>query len=285
MRRSGILLWLAGAAAVVGACGLWLHRAFRPPLTERTEIFRGVYLTVEELPRSAHGRGRLMIVEVHWDAPGVRLAGRPYSFAHDPSDRTAPHYRLEFADRGLARHGAAVLMNTTRYEPHAPWQSLPGRPVRSLETLVVDGRVSHIHEHSYLLFWDAHGAARLLEKKPPDPESLKAAVLGIGMQGVAVSGGRARHHAFEARDVVDARTFIGVDPERRILWLMAAEHASARLIAERAVEEGVLFGGMLDSGDGTQLVLGRAARGVRAHAGIRHWRPLGGYLMVFADPL
>jgi len=285
MRRARKLRWLAVAAVLAVAAGFALHRAFRPTPMERTEIFRGVYLTVEELPRSAHGSGRVMIVEVHWDAPGVRLAGRPYSFSHDPADPAAPHYRLEYADRGLARHGAAVLMNTTRYEPHEFWRSLPGMPVRSHESLVVDGKVSHVHAHSYLLYWDAAGEARLLTRKPPDAESLDEALLGTGMQGISVSEGRPRHQAFGDRHLLDSRTFIGVDPQRRILWMLAFERASGYLMAERAVEEGVVFGGMLDSGDGTQLLVGRQALGVRAHTGIRHWRPLGAYLMVFADPL
>jgi len=249
------------------------------------EIFKGVFLTVEQLPFGEHGGGRCMIVEVHWDTPGVRLAHREFSWPFASGDPQAPHYKLTVADWSLFKYGPAVLVNTTRYHPDGLLDSLPGRPVRSLETLVVDGKVSHVHDHSYLMFWDAGGRAAMLERKPPDPASLEAAVLGIGLQGYQVSEGRPHYHSLSSKDDLIPRTFIGFDPTRNILYLIAFERASGHLMIDRAVLAGVMFGGQVDSGNGSSLLIGRAARDVTPHTGIRNWRPLGPYLKVFADPL
>lgn len=276
-------LFILGLTAV-GTLAV-LYVVFRPAPMARQEIFQGVFLTVEDLAGSDQGTGRIVIAEIHWDTPGVRLVHRDFDKAFSPQDPASPHYRLTFADWALMRHQPAILVNTTRYFPEAYLRSLPGMPVRSLETLVVDKQVSHLHDHSYLLYWDREGAAHMLTRKPPDPESLAAAVLGIGLQGIQVNEGRAAYNALSSLDLVGSKTFLGVDPERRILWLFAFENASGRLMIDRAVAEGVVFGGQVDSGDGTSLLVGFGANGVLPHTGIRYRRPLGPYLKIYAEPL
>ena len=274
---------LSLAAILMALAGTALYYLTRPAPMPRTEIYRGVYLTVESLPDSPHGNGRIMIVEVHWDTPGVTLRNRPYSFA--PFGPSSPHYRLANADWALWREEARVLVNTTGYEPSDWWRSLPGMPVRSHETIVVDGVPSHLHQHTYLMYWDEDLEAHQLLRKPPDAESLAQAQLALGIQGVPISDGKARYHAIAGHELVMPRTFIGFDPARKILWLMAFENADVTAMLERAVEAGVQFGGMMDSGGSTHLLVGAGARGLRSHTGIRHWRPLGSYLMVHAEPL
>jgi len=264
-------------------CLYWLYR---PSPVSRKEIFKGVFLTVEETPRTNRlSHNRLMIVEVHWDTPGIQLANRPFDYPVDPSNPVEPHYRLTNADWALARSGASVLVNTTGYAPEKFYRSLPGLPVRSSETVVVEGHPSHIHAHSYLMYWDRTLQAHMVSRKPPDPDSLADAFLGIGLQGIPVAEGQARYHALGNKELVMPRTFIGIDPGRKILWLMAFEKASGRFMIDRAVKEGVIYGGMVDSGSASHLLVGSGASGIRSHTGIRHWRPLGPYLTVFAEPL
>jgi hypothetical protein len=273
----------------LGLALLWgcilLYWILRPGLMDRTEIFRGVFLTVDSIQKEADGSGRVMIVEVHWDTPGIRFANRSFDFELDPSNPESPHYRLAYADWALMRERASVLINTTIFLPDSRASIFPGMPVRSNETLVVQGSVSHIHEHSYLLYWDKEGDVHLEQSKPPSPESLEAAVTGIGLQGIPVFDGRARLNAIDHKDESFPRTFIGVDPRRKILFLMAFEEATAYAMIERAVEAGVVHGGMLDSGNSTNLLIGRGADGIHPHTGIRSWRPLGGYLTIHAKPL
>ncbi|HKJ90541.1 MAG TPA: hypothetical protein VJ960_05375 [Oceanipulchritudo sp.] len=269
------------ALLVTGLLGFWL----RPSPMPRTEIFKGVFLTVEELSRTGLGSGRAMIVEIHWRTPGVRLEHRDFDYPVHPDDPGTPHFNLTFGDWALWRHRPSVLVNTTRYHPSRYRDSLPGMAVRSGETLVVNSRISHRHEHSYLLYWDEEMRAGALTNKPPDPEILEKARLAIGLQGVQVNGGLPRTNTFADLDLLDDRTFVGIDPEREILFLMAFERASGYLMIDRAVEAGVIFGGQVDSGDGTTLLIGPGARGVPSHSGIRNPRPLGPYLKIIADPL
>ncbi len=285
MRWRRIFFGLFSILVLIGLAGFFLHLAYRPVTQSRTEIYKGVFMTVDELPKSSEGSGKVLIVEVHWDTPGVRIANRPFDYRFSPENPISPHYDLEFADMALRRTQAAILMNTCIFQPDAILKSLPGRPVRALDTVVVDGRVSHVHEHSYLLYWDELMNAHILQNKPPDEESLNNAVIGLGLQGIQVNAGMARPGALSGKHDSYSRTFIGVDPIKRILYLMAFENASGYVMIDRAVREGVIFGGQLDSGSSTHLLIGKGARGVKAHTGIRNLRPLGPYLTIHAEPL
>lgn len=271
----------AGAAFFVG----FLFLAGPPSSAPRKQIFRGVYLTVDAAQETVANGGKVMIVEAHWDVPGVKLVHRPYSYSDAPTDPAASHYRLEWADWGLLRTGAAVLANTSIYYPAEFWRSLPGFSVRSLETIVVDGQPSHVDPNSYLLYWDSSMEAHLQATKPPALDALERAVLGVGLQGVQVLDGFPRYQAIDGDEERSPRTFLGVDPDRKVLYLIAFEDATARFMIDRAVESGVIFGGQLDSGGASHLLVGWGASGTPPHTGFRHWRPLGPYLMVFAEPL
>ena len=277
---------LAGFGLLGALLGAWF--LLSPGAMPRKEIYRGVYLTVEGVP-SPHGDGNIMVLEIHWDTPGVHLHHRSFSFDVNPTLEpvmiSEPVYRLCDADWALLRERAEVLVNTTRYDPHDPYRSLPGMPVRSVETVISDGQFSHVHKHSYLLYWDAQMEARLLTEKPPDPTALKRAILGIGLQGIQVWDKEARMGAIGNADEIIPRTFIGVDPKRRILWLIAAEGSSGQYLFDTAIKSGVVHGGVVDSGGGTRLLIGSNADGILPHTGIRQWRPLGGYLTVQAEKL
>lgn len=283
MRR--LLFLLLGAALLPTVALLFLFFLLKPSARPSLEIYHGVFLTVEELEDGIDGAGAMMLIEVHWDTPGVRIENRAFDYQVNSNDDAGHHYDLKIADVALRQSGAAVLMNTNLYHPASRLRSLPGTPVRSVETVVVDGVVSHVHEHSYLLYWDAKMDSHMVLSKPPSPESLNDAILGLGMQGVQVQSAQARYHAMGDLDKVEPRAFIGIDPNKRILYLMAFENVSGRFMIDRAVQAGVVYGGQLDSGSSTHLLIGENAKGVKAHTGIRNLRPLGPYITVYADPL
>lgn len=259
---------------------------FKKPTPQiRAEIFQGVFLTVEDAFYVEEASGKTMILEVHWDAPGLRLANRPFDYDVNPEDTSGPHYELKYADVALRQADAAILVNTSLYTPADLLNSLPTRPVRSIDTLVVDGQISHIHAHSYLLYWDDAMNAELLLEKPPAQDKLEKAVLGIGMQGVQVMDGRPNYNALGDQDIQQARTFIGIDPDGRRLYLMAFENATGRHMINRAIQAGVIYGGQLDSGDATNLIIGADAQGVAPYTGLRNLRPLGPYLTIYAEPI
>ena len=285
MRSGRWLVW--GGLLIVGGllAGAGLAYALRAPIIARTEIFKGVFLTVGDVPAGPLGSGRVMIVEVKWDTPGVRLVNRPFSYPLKSGDPGAPQYRLALADWSLFRDGASILVNTTEYTPDSKFHSLPGMPVRSVETVVVDGQVSHVDENSYLMYWDKDMNARLLFTKPPDPKSLAEALVGFGVEGVQIYDGQARYNAIDGKSDLLSRTFIGFNEAKRTLYLLAFERASAYEMIQRALEAGVEFGAQVDTGGATNLLVGARASHVLPHAGIRNWRPLGAYLEVYADTL
>ena len=285
MRSGRWLVW--GGLLIVGSvlAGAGLIYALRAPVTARTEIFNGVFLTVENVPASSRGSGRVMIVEVKWDTPGVRLVNRPFSYPLKTGDPSAPQYRLAMADWSLLRDNASILVNTTEYTPNSKFHSLPGMPVRSVETVVVDGKVSHVDKNSYLMYWDKEMQAHLLFTKPPDPRSLAEAVFGFGVQGVQIFDGKTRYNAIDNKNDLISRTFIGFNENNKTLYLLAFERASVNEMVQRALAAGVRFGAQVDSGSSTNLLVGAGAKHVLPHAGIRNWRPLGAYLEVFADPV
>lgn len=277
VRRRWLVTAVALACAVMGFVYVKLIPA-RPVPMDWTPVYRGIEMRCDEA--AARGK-RVMALRVYLDEPTVEIRMRPL-------DRGAVsrggHYYLAFGAWERYRNGYQVLMNTTIYEPGGRWASYPGKVVRSVDTVVTGGRASHIHEHSYLLWVDHSGAPHMETKKPPPPASIAAARWGIGLQGVQVGGGQPRYGAVEQHGQADARSFIGFDGNRR-LYLIAWESATPEEMIATAIRLGVEWGGQLDSGSSTHLLLGADARGVRPLTGIHGVRPLGPYLGIRAAPL
>ena len=285
MRRRKWVFWLAAPFLLGLAIFFVIHFLLRPQPFERTEIFEGVYLTVEDYPWDWPVKGRVMIAEIHWATPGLEIKHRDFSYPFLPGHPKAEHFSTLPADWALERESASILVNTTLFGPNSLSTWIPGSGVRSNETIVIDGLASHIHAHSYLLYWDSDDNAHMLRQKPPPPEIIETARLGIGLQGVQVNEGRPGYAALSDKDNMDDRTFIGVDPMQKILFLMAFEKSTGRFMIDRAIEEGVIFGGQLDGGSSTNLLVGPGARGIRSHTGIRNLRPIGPYLVVRAGKI
>lgn len=229
-----------------------------------------------------------MAVRIKWDTPGLEMKHRTPDFPlpdnaweKSSGDRL---FKLEIADWALRRHNPSIFVNTTRYTPHQIWRSFPGNSVTTLESLVIDGQASHQHQHSYLLWWDQSGNAHMEMSKPPTPGILQSAVLGIGVQGVSIYGGRARPGAMSGFADPIPRTFMGIDNEKKELYLIAFEEITDAGMVEMAIAAGVQDGAMVDSGDATHLLIGKNAKNIAPHTGIRNRRPLAGYLMIFAEP-
>jgi hypothetical protein len=270
---------IAGALVCAGL-GVFYVKVLpaRPRPMDWTPVYRGIEMRCDD----AATRGkRLMALRVNLDEPTLEIVMRPLD-AGAVSQRG--HYFLTFGAWERYRNGYQVLMNTTIYAPGEKWKSYPGQVVRAVDTVVAGGRATHIHEHSYLLWVDQSGAPRMETKKPPPPASIAAARWGIGLQGVQVGGGKPRYQAVEQHGAADARSFIGFDGNRR-LYLIAWESATPREMIDTALRLGVEWGGQLDSGSATHLLLGADAQGVRPLTGIHGARPLGPYLGIRALPL
>ena len=277
----GILLGLLALIAVVGA-GLWVYFfvLLKPDNLIRQEIYKGVFLTVEDIP-GQFGDGKVMIAEIHWDEPGVEMYFRPFR----PRASGKMHYTLMPADYLRWDADLDLMINTTRYYPEEWWKCFPGKQVNTLETLVWNGRASHIHQNSYMFGWNENEEFLFEATKPPSPEFLEQLKWGIGVQSISLFEGMVREAALGRNVVEDARTFMAVDPDKKILWLIVGEKISELGINMIASRQGAIFGGQLDTQDASNMIIGSGARGVKTMTGIRGRRMLAATLGIRAEPI
>jgi hypothetical protein len=148
-----------------------------------------------------------------------------------------------------------------------------------VETVVSDHVTSHIWEHTYLLWFDDDLNANLRPSKPPRPEDLRKAKWGIGGQGVWLQGGR----VWSGSDrKPDRRTAVGIDAERKLLFLTVAESASPRLLLEQLAKLGARDGMLLDGGSSSAMAIGEGSQYLAGRTLIGGWRPVATFLGVRA---
>lgn len=281
-RRIKKVLWFLLAGLILLGVGAYvlLFVILRPKDGLREEIYKGVYLSTLDIPKQ-YGSGKVMIAEIHWDEPGVDLFFRPFF----PRAAMRKHFTLMPADYLMWKFDLSVLINSVRYVPGEWFKSYPFQRVDALETLVYDGKVSHIHNHSYMFGWDAEENFLYDTQKPPRPEFLDQLKWGIGVQSISVMGGELRMEAMNQIADLDSRTFLGVDPVNKIMWLIVYDKIDDLGMNTIARDAGVIVGGKLDSNDAATLIIGQGATGVLPYTGIRGRRPLGGIMGVKASPI
>jgi exopolysaccharide biosynthesis protein len=72
----------------------------------------------------------------------------------------------------------------------------------------------------------------------------------------------------------DERTAIGIDTEKRLLFLAVFENASERRAIDKLRQLGAVDGTLLDGGHSTSMVIGGKARDVRSGVLMGRWRPV-----------
>jgi len=171
-RRKILLVVLA--VAVIVAAPLWWNR--RQP-AEPVEIFEGITYRCERIDSQSEGAGLVHWVRADLAAPGIELYVTPL----DPqSVAQGWQYRLERTEKAVHEEKLAVGINGTMFTSNSGWLRTAGDMARSLETTVADHHVSHIWEHTYLLWFDDNLAPHLESSKPPSDSVLDKARWGIG---------------------------------------------------------------------------------------------------------
>jgi hypothetical protein len=221
------------------------------------EIFSGVTYGCERLGRTEQGHGMLHWVRVELRAPGIELYVTPL----DPSPiAQGSHYRLRWIEHVVRDERLAVAVNGTLFTSKYSWRPwLPGDLAHGVETVVSDHVVSHLWKHTYLLWFDDNLNPHLRPSKPADPAELRRAKWGIGGQAVWLHDGK----VWSASDrQPDSRTAIGIDTERKLLFLAVAEWASPHLMLERLAKLGAREAMLLDGGSSSAIAVGESARDV-----------------------
>jgi hypothetical protein len=248
--------------------------------TQPREIFSGVTYGCERLKRTEQGKGVLHWVRVALGAPGIELYVTPL----DPSAVTqGSQYRLRWIENVVRDEHLSVAVNGTLFTSKYTWRPrLPGDLANGVETVVSDHVVSHLWEHTYLLWFDDDLDPHLRPSKPPEPAELRRAKWGIGGQGVGLHDGK----LWSASDgQADSRTGIGIDAERKLLFLAVAEWASGRLMLEELAKLGARDAMLLDGGGSSAIAIGAGARDVAMGAFFGGSRPVATFFGVRARRL
>ena len=140
-----------------------------------------------------------------------------------------------------------------------------------METVVADGEVSHVWEHTYLLWFDRDLNPHLETTKPPPKRALAEAKWAVGVQGVGLHEGHVRSNLAVK---LDSQTAIGFDPARKRLFLAVFEKATVGAALEEIASLGALEGVTLDSGGSSCLAIGAGAAVVAPGVVTGGWRPV-----------
>jgi hypothetical protein len=260
-------------ALISGGLYFWNRRGPQAP----TEIFQGVVYGCEQLEATVEGSGLLHWVRVDLTAPGIEL----YVTQLDPSAvEQGWQYRLRRISDVVDNEHLAVAVNGTLFTSHSfLGLRMGGDLARAVETLVADHIVSHVWEHTYLLWFDDNLTPHLSYLKPPKAADLARAKWGIGGQGVGLQNGKVWPGSELKRD---SRTAVAIDRPRKLLFLAVGEYISPRLILQKLADLGGKDGMLLDGGSSSTMAIGKGAAGVRAGVVYGGWRPVATHFGVRA---
>jgi len=259
----------------VPAYAWWTHRSPQPP----TEIFRGVVYSCEKLPTSATAAGLMHWARIDLNEPGVELYVTPLD-----AEAVAQgwQYKLKYATAVAGENRLAVVINGTLFA-RSGWLPWPGAYAKGSETAVAAHEASHVDPHSFLLWFEEDRTPHMEKTRPPTKEALSRARWGISGNLLSLSDGEVGYWSSDKG--LDRRTLIGVDPSRRLLWLVVLERATAKRAVEELKRLGATEGIALDGGSASELAIGPGAAGVRPGATMNTWAATANHIGVRADAL
>jgi len=257
------------------AAAAWLGTRFSYERdTPHTEIYRGVYYRSYREPF-----GRVHLVEVDLTQPGVELYMTPL-------DREAVaagyQYRLDYVRNAARANGLAVAINGTFFSADTYLVPMVGDFARSVDSIIANYRLNHLHPLDYLLWFDERLTPYVETARPAPAEALRNAKWAVGGQTIVV---RDRERWPRHEDPPNRQTRLGVDPERKRLWLAVVESATNREAAEVLMRAGARYVMVLDGGDSSCLYLGGRARGVAGGLQIGGQRAVATMIGIQADPI
>jgi hypothetical protein len=278
-RRRGLLaivgVGVAGAA-MIGGSACWERRG---PQTPR-EIFKGITYGCKRLVITEEGSGLIHWVAVDLTAPGIEFYVTPL----DPAAVAQGwQYRLRRIEDVVEKEHLAVAINGTLFTSNSGWwPRMSGDLARSVETVVADRVVSHMWEHTYLLWFDDQLMPHLRRSKPPTTEELVRAKWGIGGQAVELWDGKVWPGSSRSPD---SRTGVAIDRDRKVLFLAVGQHISPRLLLQELAELGAKDGMLVDGGGSSSMAVGKGAAGVSTGILYGGWRPVATHFGVRAQPV
>ena len=274
------MVLLLTVVAAVGVDGWFAYRYHGPAAP--VEIYRGITYGCDRLAETDQGGGLVHWVRADLTVPGVRLYVTPLL---DPAAHAVGwEYRLRHVSTAVADDRLAAAVNGTLFTSDSHVIRLSGDLARSIETTVADGVADHVDPNSYLLWWDDAAVAHVEMTKPPSPVVLARARWAVGGQFVLVHDGHVSEWVGPG-GTTDARTVVGADPARRLVWIACFDRVTYHLAGQVMARLGATVAVPLDGGTSTAMALGRDAHGVRGGTVTGNWRPVATQFGFRADSI
>ncbi len=277
---AGIVALLAGIAALGALIGTGSVYKDHCDLSAPTEIFEGITYGCKRLDTTEEGSGLIHWVSINLATPGIELYVTPL----DPvAVAQGWQYRLRRVGDVVDKENLAVAVNGTLFESDSGWwPRMAGDLANSVETVVADHVVSHVWEHTYLLWFDDQLTPYLSRSKPPTADELARAKWGIGGQAVWLQDGKVWGGSSRSPD---SRTAVAIDRQRKLLFLALGQYISPRLLLQDLADLGAKDGMLLDGGGSSSMAIGKGAAGVPAGVLYGGWRPVATHFGVRAQRL
>ncbi len=263
-------------AGVLALTERWIYG--RQPIGP-VEIFSGVTYTCERIEGQPDASGLCYLVQVDLRTAGIELYATPLDAE---AVAEGHHYKLETAESVTRRERLAVCINGVLFSSPSRWLRRSGQLARGSELVIADGTASQVDRLNFLVWFDRELTPHVEPTRVPRDESLRAARWGIAGQVLVLKQGKPTR---QGDQIVDRQTMLGIDSEKRLLWLAAFDRASSNAAAEILARHGVQDAIRLDGGDSSTLVIGDGARGIRPGPALGSWRPSATFFGLRADRL
>lgn len=269
LRTAVAVLCLVGTTAAAAWTG---SRFSIGRATPRTEIFRGVFyrsLLAEH--------GMIHLIDIDLSRPGIDLYLTPKDAA---AVAGGFQYRLDYVRNVARAEGLAVAVNGTLFSSDSYLVPMVGDFAASVDTIVANHEISHLHPRDYLLWFDEQLTPQLEQVRPTPSDVLRKAKWAVGGQALVAPGTR-----WSSDDRRDNRTLLGVDPDRRRLWLGVFQAATDQEAVDVLLRDGAKYVMLIDGGDSTSLYFGGRTNGVPGGLRFGGQKPVATVIGIKADPI
>jgi hypothetical protein len=221
--RLSLLQKRVGRFATLVVLGAFLHGDFweQGHPHQPVKIFAGVTYGCERLAVTQEGGGLVHWVRVDLTAPGVELYVTPL----DPAAAARGwQYRLDPIEDVVEREHLAVAINGTYFTTASgSWLRFSGDLARSMQTLISDHVIAYGLWGASLIGFDDELAPYVLRSSSAAEPALTRVKWAVGAHELQLHDGQ----VLEGADsTTGARTAIGIDQPRKLLFLAIAERIS-----------------------------------------------------------
>ena len=201
-------------------------------------------------------------MRVDLTAPGVELYVTPL----DPAAVARGwQYRLREIEDVVARERLAVAVNATYFATASnSWLQFSGDLARTMQTLISDHVIAYGPWGASLLWFDAELAPHVLRSRSAVEPVLARAKWAVGAHELQLQNGQV---VWGGDSTADARTAIGIDEARRLLFLAVGERISPGRVLHMLADLGARDGILLDGGGSSAMEIGQGSTGIPAGLG------------------